>query len=291
MPHGKQLNTLIGTYPHTAPLKSGAVRSDRFALEFTEIVPVWDGFKGMIRELRYDISEMAVVTYLIAKAHGKPLALLPAAMVGRFQHSYVLCNSSKGVLRPEDLNGKRVGIRSFTTTTGAWIRGILANDYGVDLDSIQWVTFEDPHVAEYRDKTQRAPAGKSIIPMLLEGEIDAALGESSSDPRLTTLFADPKAEAQRWYAKHKTVPINHLVVMRNADVAADPDTAREVYRLLSEGKRLAGVPPTPDPVPFGIEANRPSLELIAEYIYQQQLIPRRFSVEEMFEDTRDIVGH
>jgi 4,5-dihydroxyphthalate decarboxylase len=291
MPHGKTLNTLIGTYPHTAPLKSGAVRSDRFVLEFTEIVPVWDGFKGMIREMRYDISEMAIVTYLIAKAHGKPLALLPATMVGRFQHPYALYNVSKGVLRPEDLNGKRVGIRSFTTTTGAWIRGILANDYGVDLDSIQWVTFEDPHVAEYRDKTQRAPAGKSIIPMLLEGEIDAALGESSTDPRLTTLFADPKAEAQRWYAKHKTVPINHLVVMRKADVAADPDTAREVYRLLREGKRLAGVPPTHDPVPFGIEANRPSLELIAEYIYQQQLIPRRFSVEEIFEDTRDIVGH
>src|SRR5947209_12794900 len=133
------LKILIGTYPHTAPLKSGAMRSDRFDLDFVEIVPVWDGFKGMIREDKYDVSEMAVVTYLIARAHGKPLALLPAAMIGRFQQPFALYNGDNGVLTPADLNGKRVGIRSFTTTTGAWLRGILANDYGVDLDGIEWV--------------------------------------------------------------------------------------------------------------------------------------------------------
>ena len=244
----KTLKTLIGTYPHTAPLKSGALRSDRLDFEFTEVVPVWDGFKGMIRDDKYDVSEMAIVTYLLAKAHGKPLALLPAAMIGRFQHPYAIYNASKGPMTPADLKGKRVGIRSFTTTTGAWIRGILANDYGVDLDSIEWVTFEEPHVAEYKDSTQRALAGKQIVPMLLEGELDAVLGESSGDPRIKSLFGDPQAEAQRWYAKHKVVPINHLVVMRAHDVAADPDSAREVYRLLREGKRLAGPASAPDPV-------------------------------------------
>jgi 4,5-dihydroxyphthalate decarboxylase len=288
MPDRKTLKTLIGTYPHTAPLKSGAVRSDRFDLAFTEIVPVWDGFKGMIREDRYELSEMAVVTYLLAKAHGKPLALLPAAMIGRFQHPYAIYNATKGTMSPADLNGKRVGIRSFTTTTGAWIRGILANDYGVDLDSIEWITFEDPHVAEYKDTTKRAPEGKKIVPMLLDGELDAVLGETSNDPQAKPLFGDPQAEAQRWYAKHKAVPINHLMVMRSADVAADPDTARKAYRLLLEGKRLAGAPPDPDPLPFGIEANRASLALIAEYVYQQKLIPRRISVDEMFAETRDI---
>jgi hypothetical protein len=117
----KTLKTLIGTYPHTALLKSGALRSDRLDFEFTEIVPVWDGFKGMIRDDKYDVSEMAVVTYLLAKAHGKPLALLPAAMIGRFQHPYAIYNATKGPMTPADLKGKRVGIRSFTTTTGAWI--------------------------------------------------------------------------------------------------------------------------------------------------------------------------
>ena len=246
----KTLKALIGTYPHTAPLKSGALRSDRFDLEFTEIVPVWDGFKGMIRDDKYDVSEMAVVTYLLARAHGKPLVLLPAAMIGRFQHPCAIFNSTKGPMTPADLNGKRVGIRSFTTTTGAWIRGILANDYGVDLDSIEWVTFEEPHVAEYRDVTQLAPEGKKIVPMLLDGELDAVLGESSGDPRAKSLFGDPQAEAQRWYSKHRVVPINHLVVMRARDVAADPETAREVYRLLQESKRLAGPAPTPDRTRF-----------------------------------------
>ena len=285
----RTLKTLIGTYPHTAPLKSGAVRSDLFDLEFTEIEPVWDGFKGMIRDMKYDVSEMAVVTYLIARAHGKPLALLPAAMIGRFQQPYALCTVDKP-LGPRDLDGKRVGIRSFTTTTGAWLRGILQNDYGVDLDSIEWVTFEDPHVAEYEDTTVRAPAGRKIVPMLIDGELDAVLGESSTDPRLRPLFGDPQAEARLWHQKHKTVPINHLVVMRTADVARDPETAREVWRLLREGKRLAGSPPDPDPLPFGIEPLRKSLELIAGYAYQQGLIPNRMSVDEMFAETHAILS-
>ncbi|MCC6778738.1 MAG: hypothetical protein IT537_19285 [Hyphomicrobiales bacterium] len=318
------LQALLGTYPHTAPLKSGALRSERFDLAFTEIVPVWDGFKGMIRDDKYDVSEMAVVTYLLAKAQeskaqeskaqeskaqeskaheskaperkahdnerGRPLALLPAAMIGRFQHPYAIYNASKGPMTPADLAGKRVGIRSFTTTTGAWLRGMLADDYGVDLDGIEWVTFEDPHVADYRDTTQRAPAGKRIVPMLLAGELDAVLGESSDDPRIASLFGDPHAEAQRWYAEHKVVPINHLVVMRARDVAADPDTAREVYRLLCAGKRLAGPPSAPDPIPVGIAANRASLALIADYVFQQGLLPRRVSVEEMFAETAALVG-
>lgn len=286
----RTLKILIGTYPYTQPLKSGALRSERFDFDFTEIVPVWDGFKGMIRDDKYDVSEMAVVTYLLARTHGKPLALLPAAMTGRFQHPYAIYNATKGELKPSNLNGKRVGIRSFTTTTGAWIRGILANDYGVDLNSIDWVTFEEPHVAEYKDTTTRAPAGRAIVPMLIDGELDAVLGETSTDPRAKSLFGDPAAEAQRWYAKHKVMPINHLVVMRASDVAVRPDDVREVYRLLREGKRMAGTPANPDPVPFGIEANRPSLALIAEYAFQQGLLPRRISVDEMFAETAALVG-
>jgi 4,5-dihydroxyphthalate decarboxylase len=285
----RTLKTLIGTYPHTAPLKSGAVCSDLFDLDFTEIEPVWDGFKGMIREMRYDVSEMAVVTYLIARAHGKPLALLPAAMIGRFQQPYALCNAAKP-LGPRELEGKRVGIRSFTTTTGAWLRGILQNDYGVDLDSIEWVTFEDPHVAEYHDSTVRAPEGKKIVPMLIDGELDAVLGEFSKDPDLRPLFGDPQAEARLWHQKHKTVPINHLVVMRSADVAHDPETAREVWRLLFEGKRLAGPSPDPDPLPFGVEPLRKSLELIAGYAWQQGLIPARMSVDDMFAEMHTVLS-
>src|SRR6267154_441373 len=144
----------------------------------------------MVREAAFDVSEMAIVTYLMAKSFGKPMVLLPNVVVARFQHGYALYNAKQGTLKPADLNGKRVGIRSFTTTTGAWLRGILANDYGVDLNSIDWVTFEDAHVAEFRDTTARAPQGKEIIQMLLDGELDAILGEKVERSGLRPLFAD-----------------------------------------------------------------------------------------------------
>jgi 4,5-dihydroxyphthalate decarboxylase len=146
-----RVRTLLGDYPETAALKQGKIASDRLTLNFAGYSPPHTGFKAMVREQAFDISEMAIVTYLIAKSHNKPMVLLPAVVMGRFQHDHAIYNADRGVLTPADLKGKRVGIRSFTTTTGAWIRGILSNDYGVDLASIEWVTFEEPHVIEYRD--------------------------------------------------------------------------------------------------------------------------------------------
>ena len=176
---------------------------------------------------------MAIVTYLMAKSFGKPMVLLPNVVVARFQHGHALYNAKKGKLRPGDLNNKRVGIRSFTTTTGAWLRGILANDYDVDLGSVDWVTFEDAHVAEFRDTTKRAPAGKQIVQMLIDGELDAVLGEKSDHPDLKPLFADVAAEEEGWFAKHKVVPINHMMVVSLALSDKHPEAVREVYRLLA----------------------------------------------------------
>src|SRR5262249_21665191 len=145
--------------------------------------------------------------------YNRPLVLLPAVMLGRFQQSFAIYNSDRGTLTPGDLEGRRVGIRSFTTTTGAWVRGILANDYGVNLDKVHWVTFEDPHVAEYKDTTERAPPGKKIVEMLFGGELDAVIGDKSDDPRAKSLFGDPEAAAKSWHQKHGVVPVNHLVVV------------------------------------------------------------------------------
>src|ERR1700722_20102693 len=161
------LRTLLDNHPGTIALKNGSIRSDSVTLDFVDYSPTNRGFKPMVREGAFDVSEMAIVTYLMAKSFGKPLLLLPNVVLARFQHAYALYNAKSGTMKPSDLNGKRVGIRSFTTTTGAWLRGILANDYAVDLDSIDWITFEDAHVAEFKDTTKRAPAGKQIIQMLL----------------------------------------------------------------------------------------------------------------------------
>jgi len=280
-----KLKTVLGGHPHVKAVKSGELRSDLFDLDFVEYTPTNAAFKPMVREQAFDVCEMAIVTYLMAKAHGKPLVLLPATMLGRFQHSHALYNPAHRTLRPTDLEGKRVGIRSFTTTTGAWIRGILANDYGVNLDKVKWVTFEDPHVAEYVDSTERAPKDKKILQMLLDGELDAALGETSDNPKLKPLFPDPAGEAAKWYARRGVVPVNHLVVVTEQLAKSRPDVVAGVYDLLKRNKEQAGPAATPDLVPFGIEAIRKPLELIVDYAFQQALIPRCYAVEELFDVT------
>jgi 4,5-dihydroxyphthalate decarboxylase len=207
------------------------------------------------------------------------MVLLPDVVVARFQHGHALYNAKRGTLKPADLNGKRIGIRSFTTTTGAWLRGILANDHGVDLDSIDWVTFEDAHVAEFRDTTKRAPAGKPIVQMLLDGDLDAVLGEKVDHPDLKPLFGDVAAEEKAWFAKHGVVPINHMVVVKQGLSDQHPDVVREVHRMLSESARTSTASPR-----FSADEMRRSLETIIRYAAQQGLIPRAYAADELFDD-------
>ena len=274
-----RLRTLLGDHPGTAALKNGSISSDLVAFDFVDYSPTNKGFKPMVREQAFDVSEMAIVTYLMAKSVGKSMVLLPNVVLARFQHAYALYHARSGRLTPRDLNGRRVGIRSCTTTTGAWLRGILANDYGVDLDSIDWVTFEDAHVAEFKDSTKRAPAGKQIVQMLLDGELDAVLGKKSGHPDLQPLFPDAGREEQGWFAKHGVVPINHMVVVKQELSEKHPDIAREVHRLLSAS--ASGVAAAPR---FNADEMRRSLKLIVDYVTQQGLIPRAFAVEELFDD-------
>ena len=281
-----RLRTLLGDHACTAALKSGSIGSDSVTLDFADYSPTHSGFKPMVREQAFDVSEMAIVTYLMAKSFGKPMVLLPAVVMARSQHAFALVNAKSRTLGPAGLNNKRVGIRSFTTTTGAWLRGILANDHGVDLGSIDWVTFEDAHVAEFQDTTRRAPKGKQIVRMLIDGELDAVLGEKSDDPALKPLFADVAAEEKSWLARHNVMPINHMVVVSEKLSSDHPDVVREVFRMLQESaaRAPAGAPR------FSADEMRRSLELIIRYTAQQGLIPRAFAVDELFDDLTRTLG-
>jgi 4,5-dihydroxyphthalate decarboxylase len=289
------LNACFGSYPHTRALKEGDIKSDRVKLQFTEINPVNRAFMPMAREQKFDLSEMAIVTYLQAKAYGKPLVLMPATMMGRFQHGTMLYNSDRGTLRPEDLPGRTVGVRAFSQTTGAWIRGILWKDYGLDLGSVKWVTFEDAHVAEYHDPpgVVRAAPDKDITKMLLEGELDAAIfgGVMPSEPQLKSVIPDPDTAAKEWYKKHGIVPVNHMVVLKESLAKSDPGAVREVYRMLLGSKKAAGLPKpgAVDTIPFGFDAVKPALELMSSYAFEMKLIPRRYSVDELFDDTTRVL--
>ena len=290
-----RLRALLGDYPVTAALKKGELRSPHVALDFADVKVPNTAFKRVVRELEFDVAELAIITFLMAKAYGKPLVLVPAVLIGRFQHPFIVYNAERGPLSPGDLAGRRVGIRSYSVTTVTWIRGILADDYGVDLDRVKWVTFEDAHVAEFRDPpaVERASAGKDLVQMLLEGEIDAAIvGAVPGDPRLKPLIADPAAAAEAWHRKNGALQINHMVVVKDSLSRSNPRAVREIYRLLLESKRAAGLPATGelDANPFGVEANRRNLEVAIDYVHRQGLIPRRFAVNELFDDVTRALG-
>jgi 4,5-dihydroxyphthalate decarboxylase len=286
---------LLGDYPVTRALKQGEISSPEVSLDFADVKVPSTAFKRVVRDLEFDVAELALVTYLIAKAHGKPLVLMPAVVLCRFQHPYIVYNTERGSLKPGDLAGRRVGIRSYSVTTVTWIKGILADDYGVDLDRITWVTFEEPHVAEFKDppNVQRAPDGKNIQDMLLAGEIDAAiLAAPAADPRIEPLIPDPEAAAQDWHRRTGAVQINHMVVVKDALTKSHPAAVQEVYRLLHDSKKAAGLPRAGelDLNPFGLEANRHNLEVAVDFAYRQRLIPRRFSVDELFDEVTRALG-
>jgi 4,5-dihydroxyphthalate decarboxylase len=284
-----KLTTLLGNYPNAMALKNGEVKSDLVDFDFADVKVSNTAFKPLVREAKFDLAELAIVTYLQAKTYGKPYVLIPATVLGRGQHHTIAYNPERGHLNPSDLTGKRVGVRAYTQTTGAWVRGFLADDYGVDTAKVHWVTFEDPHLAEYKDPdfVTRAPDGKSLVQMLLDGELDAAIvGDNLPDPRLKPLIPDADAVARQWAQTHGGVPINHMMVVRDTIAKSRPDVVKEIYRVLRESRRAAQPPEgcLLDPWRFGVEANRRSLEIIIEYSFRQKLIPRMFSVDELFDD-------
>jgi 4,5-dihydroxyphthalate decarboxylase len=289
------LYTLLGNYPNTMALKKGEVTSNIIDLDFADVKVSNTAFKPLVREAKFDLGELAIVTYLQAKAYGKPYVLIPATVLGRGQHHTIAYNPQRGPLNASDLMGRRVGVRAYTQTTGAWVRGFLADDYGIDPTKVHWVTFEDPHLAEFKDPgfVTRAPESKTLVQMLLEGELDAAIvGDSLPDPRLAPLIPDADAVARKWAEMHGGVPINHMMVVRGTISKSRPDLVKEIYRMLRESRRA--VPPPDggvlDPWRFGVEANRASLEIIIDYSFRQKLIPRIFSVDELFDDcTRALV--
>ena len=283
-----KLKTLLGDYPVTAALKRGDVASSSVTLDFADVKVPNTAFKRVVRDLEFDVAELAIVTFLMAKAQGVPLTLLPAVLMARFQHPFLVYNAERGPLAPGDLAGRRIGIRSYTVTTAVWIRGILANEYGLDLGTVRWMTFEEAHVAGFADppNARRARADQDLLSMLLSGEIDAAiLGGAIEDSRIKTLLPDPAAAARQWQEKYGAIQVNHLVAVKTALCEANPQAVRETYRLLEESKRIAGLPaPGPgDMNPYGIEQNRRNLEVAIDITFQQGLIPRRFAVEELFE--------
>jgi 4,5-dihydroxyphthalate decarboxylase len=285
-----KLHTLLGDYANTRALKAGQVVPQLFEFDFADVKVPNRAFKRVVRNLEFDVAELALVTYLQAKAYGKPLALMPAVVgAGRFQHHCLVYNAERPRVTVAQLQGKRIGIRAHAQTTVTWVRGVLADDYGVPLRDVQWVTFEDGHLAEFPDPPGfiRAPEGRSAVDMLLAGELDAAIigTDLPDDPRLKAVLPDPHEAAKAWSARNQMLPINHMMAIDLKLCRERPDVVREIYSVLQASKALAPVSPGGlDLTPFGIEPNRRALEVLIRNSYEQGLIPRVYTVDELFED-------
>jgi 4,5-dihydroxyphthalate decarboxylase len=298
------LKTAIATYPHTKGLKDGTVPVPGVQFEHVEIAPIIGAFRRMCRTLDFDVSEMAITTYLTAKAHDKPFTALPVFVMRQFHHAPIVYNIKSGVQSPKDLEGKKVGVRAYTVTTGVWARGILATEYGVDLDKITWVVVDEEHVQEYRKPANVLErSGANLAKMLAEGELAAAIGAGKIDsPDVKPLIPDAGAAEAAWYRKTGIYPINHTIVVKDTLLQSDPSLAPRLFngfenakaqflkelsstaelsaeaQALAKRRSLIG----DDPLPNGVERNRKALEAIIWFAHEQKILPRTVKPEEMF---------
>lgn len=290
------LSTALKRYPTTQALLSGALKSPNFDFDFHEIEPIHDAFKPMAREQKFDVSEMAVFTFLQAFAYEKPIVLLPVALAARFQHGCLVFNTDvHKELTPAMLPGKKVGVRAYTQTTGAWVRNILAQEHGLDLESVQWVIFEDAHLAEYKEPpfVTRAPAGTKLLPMLMSGGVDAGIlgNDLPDDPKIKPVIPNAANAGRAWHDRTGLIPINHMLVVKRDLLRSRPDLVREIYDLFRRAKEAAPLAPGAiDMRPLGYDAIAPSLELVVQLAYDQKIIPQRYALDDLFAESRAVLG-
>jgi 4,5-dihydroxyphthalate decarboxylase len=309
------LRAVTRTSGSTAAVKDGTVTPKRYALAFEEVPVLVQAFRRMVRSTEFDVTEMAVTTYLCAKAAGKPFTALPLFLVRGFHHGAVVRPASADGLRPGDLEGATVGVnRGYTVTTGVWARGILHDEYGLDGDKVTWAPTGDEHVEEYRAPSNvLPPSGGDLAGLVATGALTAGVGITADRPDLAPLIPDPDEAAVAALRDRGLYPINHLVVVKDELLAAHPDLAADVFWAYTAAKRgyverlRAGAVTDPapvdlmhlrvmevtggDPLPYGIEPNLPMLNLLLDYAVRQRILPGPVPVESLFAPgTLDLAG-
>ena len=303
------------TQGNNRALKDGTVQPKTFGFEFIEVDPLIAAFRREVRASEFDICELAITTYICAKAHGKKLTAIPVPIVRQFHHGAILVNTKAGIKSPKDLEGKRVGVnRGYTVTTGVWARGILEKDYGVDLSKVTWVLSGDEHVAEYVAPSNVVPieAGKNMQDMLISGELVGAIGVEVNHPDVQPLIPDALETGIAAFKRDGHYPINHLVVIKDEVLEANPGLAADCFEAFAAAKRLyvdalrAGKIEKPDatdrlhqrvmeiagePLPYGIEPNRKVMETLMGHALSQGIITQAMKVEDLFaKETWGLVG-
>ena len=300
-----ELTIAIATSGLTRALKEGRVDTGGLRLNHVEITPITQAMRRMVRGLEFDVCEMAITTYLCARAYGKPFTAIPVFVTRNFHHGAIFHTAESDIKEPKDLDGRTIGVnRGYTVTTGLWARGILGAEYGVDLDSITWAATDDEHVAEFE-----APAnvdysnqGTSIVELLTGGTVEAGVGALPAGASgIERLFPDPLAAGAAYYAKTGVYPINHTIVVKDAVLRDNPEVARNLFNAFKSSKdthlaRLdakADLEPADeaaialaeivgDPFPFGVEPNRKALDTVIDFALDQRVIAERTNAADLF---------
>jgi 4,5-dihydroxyphthalate decarboxylase len=302
-----KLRVVTRTQGNNKALKDGIVKPRTCEFEFVEVDPLIDAFRRMVRGLEFDVSEMAMTTYITARAHGKRFMGLPIFLVRAFHHGAIVYNTRSGIKGPKDLEGRKVGVnRGYTVTTGLWARGVLQHQYGVDLDTITWVLSGDEHVAEYRPPLNVVPIekGKNMADLVRSGELPAAIGLEIESPDVKPLIGNAGEAGLEALRSRGHYPINHLVVVKDELLDAHAALAPDIFNAFAEAKRVyirrlhSGQIQNPtriddlhrqvmeitgrDPLPYGIAPNRLAIEEILQYALEQRIIDRPVTVEGLF---------
>jgi 4,5-dihydroxyphthalate decarboxylase len=318
-----RLKIAIASYGHTKDVKSGAAAIAGVEPDFVEVVPIIGAFRRMVRDLEFDVCEMAPTTYMIARALGAPFIALPIFLMRRFHHGGFVVRPDSGIKQPKDLERKKVGVRAYSVTTGVWTRGIFVNEYGLDSSKVTWVVDDEEHVTSLKlpSNVVHAPDGKSLASMMASGELQAGFSgpagigragpptgaweqrAQASSVNYPELIANaPEVEAQ-WFRRSGIYPIHGLVVVKTAVLAQHPFVAKSLFDAFLKAKdayvaRLkAGEGNGPDdlkyrsltelvsdPLPYGLKENMPSIEAMLTYGLQQGLIPKRMAMVDVFVD-------
>src|SRR6202167_6722468 len=320
-----RLKIAIGDYGHTRAVKSKAVPIDGVDADFIQVVPIIGAFRRMVRDLEFDICEMAPTTYMIARARGAPYIALPIFLMRRFHHGGFVVRPDSGIKVPKDLEGRSVGVRAYSVTTGVWTRGIFVNEYGLDSSKVTWVVDDEEHVATLKlpPNVVHAPEGESLQSMMKSGEIQAGFagpaGVGRSGPPISGwdkaseaaaaagtypgLIANVEQVETDWFRNSGIYRIHGLIVVKDKHIKRYPGLARSLMNAfvaakkpyLDELKKGGGDSPGDkryrgflslmgDPLPYGMAANRPSIEALVTYSLQQELIPSRPQLDQVFVD-------
>jgi len=319
------LTTALRTHGHTAALKTGEVPIQGVTLSYVEVEPQILAFRKMVREVAFDVCEIAPTTYIIAKAYGAPFTAIPIFFERRFHHAGLLVRDDAGIRHPKDLEGKKVGVRAYSVTTGVWTRGILVNEFGLDSSQVTWVVDDEEHVTQFKlpPNVQHVPEGKSLASMMAAGEIQAGFaanagigregppkaGWQAKERKETSsyheLFSDPDALGAEWFRRTGIYPMHSTLVIKDEILKANPWLPKAMFDAFQESKlryvnrlrngesvgknapryhklmKVVG----DDPLPYGLGINRRSVETLILYAFQQKLIPRMLTVDELFINT------